>query len=411
MLRPSDGPNRDFALLWAGQGVSQLGDAVTLLALPLTAVVALHASTFEVGALESAAAAAWLLLSLFAGAWADRLRRRPLLLATDLVRAALLGSVPLAYAFGALTLAQLYVVAFCVAAATVLFTASYTAYLPSLVPADRLPTANARLQSTSEASYVAGAPLGGALVSLLSGPGALLADAVSFVVAAAGTALIRHREDRRPAVETRLRGEIAEGLRVTLGEPALRTLSLFSGLANLLFSALGAVTIVLLARGLHFSSALVGVCFMFGGVGGVLGGLLSSRVIARVGLNRSLWLPGLVTLPFALLEPLVGHGLRLVPFAVGSVLLDVGVVVYNVSVATCLQTRVPQQLLGRTSSIIRLVSRGAIVAGGLLAGLLAWWLGLRGSLWALTAGIAVLPVLQAFSPLRRFGELSLPAVG
>jgi predicted MFS family arabinose efflux permease len=401
----------DFSLLWAGQGVSQLGDAVTLLALPLTAVVVLHASTFEVGALESAGAAAWLLLSLFAGAWADRLRRRPLLLGADLARAALLASVPVAYALGGLTLAQLYGVAFCSAAATVLFTAAYTAYLPSLVPSERLPTANARLQSTAEGSYVAGAPLGGTLVSLLSGPGALLVDAVSFVVAAASTLLIRHREDPRPRVESRLRGEIAEGLRVTLGEPSLRALSLFSGLANLLFSALGAVTIVLLARGLHFSSALVGLCFMFGGLGGLLGGVLSSRVISWVGLNRSLWLPGLLTLPFALLQPLVGPGPRVVPYAVGAVLLDVGVVIYNVSVASCLQTRVPQQLLGRTSSVIRLVSRGAIVAGGLLAGLLAWWLGLRGSMWALTAGIAVLPVLQAFSPLRRFGEVELSAVG
>src|SRR3954451_842967 len=288
--------NRDFGLLWAGQGVSQLGDAVTLLALPLTAVVVLHASTFEVGALESCSAAAWLLLSLFAGAWADRVRRRPLLMATDLLRAALLGSVPLAYAFGALTLAQLYVVAFAVAGATVLFTASYTAYLPSLVPAEQLPTANARLQSTAEASYVAGAPLGGSLVSLLSGPGALLADAISFAVAAASTALLRHREQPPPRSETHIRAEIAEGLRVTFGVRALAALSFFSGLANILFSALGAVTIVLLARDLHFSSALLGVCFMFGGLGGLLGGLLSSRVIATVGLNRSLWLPGLFTM-------------------------------------------------------------------------------------------------------------------
>jgi predicted MFS family arabinose efflux permease len=219
--------------------------------------------------------------------------------------------------------------------------------------------------------------------------------------------MLRHREEAPPPSETRIRGEIAEGLRLTFGEPVLAALAVFSGLANILFSALGAVTIVLLARGLHFSSALVGVCFMFGGIGGVLGGLLSSRVIARVGLNRALWLPGVFTLPFCLLEPLVGHGARLVPFAVGSLMLDVGVVIYVVSVSSCLQTRVPQELLGRTSSVIRLVSRGAIVAGGLLAGLLAWAFGVRGSMWVLTGGIAILPVLQAFSPLRRFGDVEL----
>ena len=401
-----DRPDRDFRLLWAGQGVSQLGDSVTLLALPLTAVLALHASTLEVGGLGSAAAASWVLLSLAAGAWADRLPRRRVLIGCDAARAILLGSIPAAWALGWLTLTQLYVVAFLAGAATVLFSAAYAAYLPSLVPADDITRANARVQATNEAAGVVGAGVGGALVSLLSGPGALLVDAVSFGFATAATTSITHREPAPPHAERHLGREIAEGLRTTFGQPTLRALALFSGLANIAFTALTTVSLVLLARGLHFSATLIGVTFMISGAGGVIGGLAATRVLTRIGLSKATWLPGLCTLPFALLEPLVGHGARLVPYAIGSLLLDVGVVIYNVAVGTYLQTRVPQQLLGRTSSAIRMVSRGAVVLGGLLGGVLAGWLGLRGAMWVITIVIALLPPAQALSPLRRFGEVA-----
>ncbi|MDX6202255.1 MAG: hypothetical protein QOJ83_1755 [Frankiales bacterium] len=406
MLRARDRPDRDFDLLWAGQGVSQVGDAVTRLALPLTAVLLLQASTLQVGGLESAAAASWLLLSLAAGAWADRLPRRLVLLGCDATRAVLLVSVPVAWALGWLHLTQLYVVAFLSGAATVLFAAGYTAYLPSLVPAERIARANARLQSTGEAANIAGTGVGGALVSLVTGPGALLVDAVSFALAAVATARIRHREPPAPPTERHLRREIAEGLRTTFGQPTLRALALFSGLANVSFSALTTVTLVLLARDLHLSGAVIGALYMVSGLGGLLGGLMATRVLDRIGLSRATWLPGLFTLPFALLQPMVGHGARLVPYAIGTLLVDAGVVTYNVAVATYLQTRVPRTMVGRTSSAIRMVSRGAIVLGGLAGGVLSAWLGLRGAMWLLAAVIALLPVAQALSPLRRFGDVA-----
>jgi predicted MFS family arabinose efflux permease len=406
VLRARDHPDRDFDLLWAGQGVSQVGDAVTRLALPLTAVLLLQASTLQVGGLESAAAASWLLLSLAAGAWADRLPRRLVLLGCDATRAVLLVSVPVAWALGWLHLAQLYVVAFLSGAATVLFAAGYTAYLPSLVPAERIARANARLQSTGEAANIAGTGVGGALVSLVTGPGALLVDAVSFALAAVATARIRHREPPAPPTERHLRREIAEGLRTTFGQPTLRALALFSGLANVSFSALTTVTLVLLARDLHLSGAVIGALYMVSGLGGLLGGLMATRVLDRIGLSRATWLPGLFTLPFALLQPMVGHGARLVPYAIGTLLVDAGVVTYNVAVATYLQTRVPRTMVGRTSSAIRMVSRGAIVLGGLAGGVLSAWLGLRGAMWLLAAVIALLPVAQALSPLRRFGDVA-----
>jgi MFS family permease len=403
---PAEPSDRDFLLLWAGQGVSQVGDAVTLLALPLTAVLALHASTLQVGGLESATAASWVLLALAAGAWADRLPRRRVLICCDAVRALLLASVPAAWAFGWLTLVQLYVVAFLAGAAMVLFAAGYVAYVPSLVPPERLTHANARLQATAEASTIAGAGVGGALVTLLSGPGALLVDAVSFVLSALATSAIRQRETPPSRVQRHLLREIGDGLRATFGQPTLRALALFSGLANIAFSALGTVSLVLLARELHFSGALIGATYMISGLGGLVGGLLAARLLDRIGLSRATWLPGLFTLPFALLEPLVGRGSGLVPYAIGAFMLDVGIVVYNVAVTTFLQTGVPPTMIGRTSSAIRMVSRGAIVVGGLLAGLLSGWLGLRGAMWAITAVIAVLPVAQWLSPLRRFGQLA-----
>jgi predicted MFS family arabinose efflux permease len=163
------------------------------------------------------------------------------------------------------------------------------------------------------------------------------------------------------------------------------------------------VSLVLLARGLHFSAALIGVTFMAAGLGGLTGGLTATRVLDRIGLGRATWLPGLLTLPFALLQPLVDRGWGLAAYVVGLFVVDFSVVTYNVAIATYLQTQVPDAMRGRTSSAVRMVSRGAVVLGGLMAGVLAGWLGLRGAMWATTGVIAVMPVAQALSPLRRLG--------
>lgn len=203
--------HRDFRLLWAGQSVSDLGTAVSGVVLPLIAVVYLHATAFEVGALAAAEWVPWLLIGLPAGVWVDRLRCRPLMIGCDVVRALAIGSVPVVAAFDALGIGQLFLVASVTGFATVVFQVAYQAYLPSLVDGDGLAEGNAKLQGSQAVAQVVGPGLGGFLVQVLRAPYALIVDAASYLVSGAALLAIRAREDAPVSAERHLRVEIVEG--------------------------------------------------------------------------------------------------------------------------------------------------------------------------------------------------------
>jgi MFS family permease len=186
----------DFRRLWAGQTVSVLGTQVTYLALPLVAINVLAATTFQVGLIETAAFAPFLLVGLPAGAWVDRMRRRPVMIATDLARGALLATIPLAAALHALTLLQIYAVALLTGVATVFFDIAYQSYLPALVGRDGLVEGNAKLQASESIAQVGGPSLAGFLIQAITGALAILVDAGSYVVSAASIASIRKPEPR-----------------------------------------------------------------------------------------------------------------------------------------------------------------------------------------------------------------------
>lgn len=174
--------HRDFRLLWGGETVSELGAQVSLLAIPLLAVRTLQATTFEVGALTATSTAAFLLIGLPTGVWADRIRRRRIMIAADLGRLLALGSVPVAFALGRLTLAQLFVVVLASGMLTVLFDVAYQSYLPSLVGRERLVEGNAKLTGSAQVAQVAGPSLAGGLVQALGGAYAIGVDALSFLI-------------------------------------------------------------------------------------------------------------------------------------------------------------------------------------------------------------------------------------
>ena len=209
----------DFLKLWAGQTVSELGSVVTRTAVPLVALLVLGAGPFQLALLVVAASLAVLLVSLIAGAWVDRLRRRPLLIAADAIRAVLLFSIPLAYVAGVLHIEQLYVVAFVEAGLGSLFNSAYPAYVPSLIGVDRVVEGNSKLATSSSIAEIGGPGLAGALVQFASAPFAILMDAVSFAVSAVSLILIRTPEPARPprAPGSQVREEILEGLRAVAG--------------------------------------------------------------------------------------------------------------------------------------------------------------------------------------------------
>ena len=399
----------DFRRLWVGESVSQFGTQISYLALPLVAVKILHATTFEVGLLTAASFAAFLLIGLPAGAWVDRMRRRPVLVVADVGRALAMGSVPVAAAVGHLTMAQLYAVALVAGVLTVFFDVAYQSYLPALVGTDQLVAGNALLETSRSAAQVAGPGAGGALVQLLTAPYAIVVDAVSFMVSAVSVTAIRTVETpvERPAAGPSLRREIGEGLRFVMRHPILRMMAGSVATFNFFSAMLDAVIVVFLARDLGLSAGVIGLLFTSGAVGSLIGALVSKPVAARVGSARSIWLVPALTYPFWLLIPLASPGLGLVPFCVGSLVTAAGTVVFNVNAVTFRQTICPPRLLGRMTASMRFVVWGVLPIGGAFGGWLGALAGTRTTLWVSGIGILASAPWLMLSPLR--GLRDLPA--
>jgi len=393
--------HRNFLLLWGGQSVSELGSAVTQLALPLTAVVVLGASTFEVGLLTSAATLAFAVIALPAGAIVDRHAKRWLMIWCDLARMLIIGSVPLAAAFGVLTLGQLYAVAITAGVCTVFFDVSYQSYLPVLISKEDLVDGNGKLGATQSFAQVAGPGLGGGLVALVGAARAMAADAISYAVSVASLLAIRAREEPpHPEQRQKLRTEIAEGLSFVLRHPILRKIVACTGTANLFGGMAVAVEIIFLVRILHVRPAGVGVLIAVASLGGVIGGVLSGRLSRLIGSARIIWFSMLVLGLPQLLVPLAEPGWPVVLFPVGFAGFAFSAVVYNVAQVSYRQAICPPRLLGRMNAAVRWVVWGTLPLGGLLGGAFGTWLGVRATLWIGFAGSWAAGWWVFFSPLR-----------
>jgi MFS family permease len=396
----------DFRRLWIGETVSQVGTAVSQLALPLVAILAVHATTFQVGLLTALQTAAFLVVGLPAGAWVERMRFWPVLIVNDLIRAVALGSIPLAGFLGGLTIWQLYAVALITGISTVFFDVAYMSYLPELIGRDHLVEGNAKLQGSESVSQIAGPSLGGLLVQLLTAPYAILADALSFVWSAAWVLAIPARSPRpERAADRHLGREISEGLRFVLGNPMLRAIAMCTGLANLFSSMTFAVLYVLLARELHVPAGIIGLITSTAAVGGLLGSLIASRVAARLGQGPAIWVAAVCIGPGAFVAPFVQRGWSLVLLAAAQVVVWMAVVVYNVTQVSFRQGVCPPRLLGRMNATMRFLVWGTMPLGGVLGGALGSALGVRATLLAAAVGQALTFLPVFFSPLRRMREL------
>jgi MFS family permease len=394
-----------FRRLWLGQSISEFGSQITVLALPLAAVLVLHATTFQVGLLTTAGMAAFLLIGLPAGVWVDRMRRRYVMIISDVVRAIVLASVPFAYGLGVLTLWQLYAVAFVMGVATVFFDVAYMSYLPGLVGREFVVEANAKLQATASIAQVGGPSASGFLIGLLTAPVAFVVDAASFVVSVLSLLVIREREPAPERTGPRsLRREMAEGLHFVIRQPILRMIAGCTSTSNLFSSSLFAISVVFLVRQVHLDASSIGVLTSLGAIGGIIGALSCGVLRRWIGSARLIWLSVTVSGPFALLIPATGPGWRLLFFAVGEFMFSFGSVVYNVHQASFRQLLCPPGLLGRMNATIRFIVWGTIPLGGLLGGALGTWLGNRNALWVGAAGIALAPIWVLASPLLRMRD-------
>ncbi|UOX89665.1 MFS transporter [Amycolatopsis sp. FBCC-B4732] len=394
--------HRDFRLLWAGETTSKLGSNVTTVALPLVAVLVLHAGPFTVGLLAAAAWVPWLVLGLPAGAWIDRLPHRPVMLCCDVVSAAASASVPVAAWLGVLSVGQLGVVALLTGSCGVLFGTAYRVYLPVLVAPADLPEGNAKLQGSESVAQIAGRGLAGVLAQWAGAVAGLLVDAVTFLVSAGCLAAISVREPPRPAgrPRTTLRREIADGLRWVARDRYLRSLAVFSAVANTALTGYQAINVVFFVQVAGVPPGAVGILVAAPGAGGVLGAAVAVRLARRWGSARSLLAVVVVLTPFGLLIPLAGPGPGLALPVVGGVAIGAAVVAANVLAAGFRQTYPPPSVRGRVIASGSLLANGASAVGALLAGGLGALAGPRTAVWAMLGVLAVAVVLVVAGPFR-----------
>lgn len=403
--------NADFLKLWAGQTVSELGSVVTRTAVPLVALLVLGAGPYEMALLVVAASLAVLLVGFFAGAWVDRLRRRPLLIWSDAIRAIVLLSVPVAYVLNALRIEQLYLVVFVEGCLGAVFDAAYPAYVPSLIGTERVVEGNSKLATSSSLAEIGGPGLGGGLVQLIGAPFAILVDAISFAFSAASVILIHKPEPARPArtTETAIRHEIAEGLQLVRRHPVLVPLTLRSVIAHVAGSFYGVLYTLYLIDDLHLSPLLLGIVVSAGGVGSLVGSLFASRVIGRVGLGPALIWTATGAAVLGVLTPLAGGPVLVatlmvfIPQLVGDGLQTIE----GVAELSLIQGVIPDRILGRVNATLEVFSHGiAYPLGALLAAALAGWIGVRGGIAIGWAGMAVSILLLVLSPLPRIRQPS-----
>jgi MFS family permease len=398
--------HRDFMKLWSAETISQFGTQVTLLALPIIAATTLNVTPFEFGLLGTIEFLPFILLSLPAGVWVDRLRRRPILIAGDLIRAAALSSIPVAFALNSLTIWQLYVVGFINGCATVFFDVAYQSYLPSLVERDQIVDGNSKLETSRSAAQITGPGVAGVLIGAFSAPFAIVLDALSFVVSALFMfAIRRHETAPEPRLNEQgerpsMRSEIKEGLRYVGRHPLLRNIAATTGLSNFFSNVVFSILILYLVRELSFTPELIGLAFSVGSVGFLVGALTANRAAGRFGIGPTIVGSALTFGPGALLIAIAPPNLA-VPLVAASVFIaGLGGAIYNINQVSLRQAITPERMQGRMNATMRFIVWGTIPVGSTIGGLLGGVIGLHETIWiGAIGGIFVfLPVL--FSPVR-----------
>jgi MFS family permease len=436
--------NPDFAKLWTAATISLLGTQVSQIAIPFIAVLLLHVAPIQVALLGTLEFLPFLLFTLPAGVWVDRLPRRRILISGDLGRAIMLLSIPIAWVLGVLTIWQLYVVAFVNGILTVFFDIADQSYLPTVLERDQLVDGNAKLQASASTAQVVGQPLGGGIVAVLGGPFAVLLDAVSYVASALLIFAIRRTErasrpnpaaaaveaeevadstaagasvaaelaaagrerasDERPG----LRREVAEGLRFVLGNPYLRSIAATTGTSNLVGNIMFSIFPIFLYVNLGLSPETVGLIGGGMGAGALVGALTAGWLANRLGIGRVVVGSIFLQAPFVLLIPLASHGTALLLIGGVGAIGGWANTVYNINQVSLRQAITPEPMLGRMNATMRFIVWGTIPIGQIVGGLVATTFSTLAAIWLGAIGglFTFLPVF--FSPVRTLERIPDP---
>jgi hypothetical protein len=410
-----------FWRFWAASSISNLGSAVSTVALPLIAVTTLHASAWSVSLITAATYAAWIVIGLPAGVIVARLPLRRTQVIMDLIRAVAIGSIPAAWWLGRLSLAQLVVVALVISLSTVVFDVGNSTFMPSVVGPEQLTARNGLMSATHSVNEMGGPSLGGVLVQFVGGAPALMVDAVSYLVSAGLLSGLPRVEPRRshsagPAgaggsAGSRVAGPsmitlIREGWHFVMRHPVMRPCALVATSGNFVCGALMALTPIYLLRDVGASPGLVGVLVATEGIGTLLGASINTRIAARWGTARAVLL-GEVAGAFLLLLLPVGSGIvGILFFAVGNAGFATGTVIGSINYRTHRQVVSPPELLSRVMATVRFISWGVMPFGALAAGGLATLTSPHTALWGFAVLNLVSPLILWLSPIRSRRDLA-----
>jgi len=412
---PSVWRDPDFAKLWAATTISMLGSFVTRTALPFAAILALGAGAGEVALIRVVEPIAALTFGLFAGVWVDRLRRRPILFWTDLGRAAFLASIPVAYAFGALTLAHLVVVAFGAAVLSTFNESADRAFLPSIIGRNRLVEANSTLTGSGAAAEFVGFGLGGWLIQLFSAPFAIALDALSFVVSALFVRAIR-AEEAAPiadgAQQEHILTDIREGLRLTFRDPILRPIALAEASVGLFWGVFGTVYLVF-ATELGFSPGVIGLVAAVGGLSSLVGAAFAGRAVRRLGVGRfaigAMSFVAIGNIAIALTPDATILGLACL--LVQQLVSDACLTAFDIVSVSIRQATVPDRSLGRVTASVRVLIMAAMLVGTIVGGVVGATVGVRAPIVIAAVGGVTAVVILWFSRIRSMRDLPAAVEG
>ena len=397
--------NRNFQFLWAGQTISTIGDQMSGLALPVLAVLMLHATEWQVGLMNAAGLSAFLLIGLPAGAWVDRWVKRRVMIWADVVRMLAVASVPIVWATGHLTMGYVIATAAIMSVAAVFFDVSYQSVLPLMLPKEHMGKANSALETTAQTSSVAGPAVIGFLLTIVKAPVLLLVDAFSFLVSWVTLALMKVEEvpapkhDRQP-----LRKEIAEGVRFVAKHPIIGRITATTAVSNLFGSAIHTLTPILVLRTMGVPAPVYGLMFTAGAIGGLLGAVAAPKLGRRVGEgNLIIWamlLSSLAMFAFPIAAIANNKVIGVPVIIVAEALISFSGLVYNITQVSARQALCPENLLGRMNASIRFFVWGVMPISALASGALATAFGIIPVMVVAAVGASFAVVFVLFSPLR-----------
>ena len=397
--------NGAFVRVWTASTISTFGSLITRIALPFVAILVLGSGAIEIAILRSVDLAAALLFGLLAGAWVDRLRRRPILIWSDLLRGLLLASIPLAFLMGALTLVQLLVVAAATAILSTFADAADNAYLPTIVEREQLVGANGALAASGSAAEFSAFGISGFLVQVLTAPIAILVDAITFVFSASLVISIRRLEPEPPRREQRepVLDEIRAGLRIVMRDPTLRAFAFAQMALSAMWGVFGAVWLLFATRDLGLGPAAIGLIAGVGGVASFGGAALADRSTRRWGIGPVAIVAMLLAALGNLLIPLAPAGAPAlaIMLLLGQQLVgDSAVTLYDVTETSVRQAFVHDRALGRVASSYHVAGLLAQLAATIAGGLFAESVGLRGAAFLAPLGALLAAAVLWFSPVR-----------